>query len=304
MKHLLVPLDGSALAEAALPTAAGLAGKFGARLTLLHVLEAVPPETVHGQPHLAQPDEAQRYLEAVVRRPLLQGLVVDLHVHLHRAGDVPDSLMAHAHELGADLLALSTHGGRGLRDFLFGSIALRALQRGQTPLLLVSPTAEGGGPPFTCRRILVPLDGSAGHEPSLPMASCLAQACQASVALVVIVPTPGTLSGHQAATRTLLPLATRAVLDLAEREAAEYVQQISGRLASAGVQSAAYVGRGEPVASLVEAVEQVQADVVVMATHARGAIAGFWSGSLTPQLMQRMGRPMLLVHAEGEEPVR
>ena len=304
MKHLLVPLDGSALAEAALPTAAGLARRLGARLTLLHVLEALPPETVHGQPHLAQADEAERYLEGVAQRPLFGALVVDLHVHLHRAGDVPESLMAHAHELGADILVLSTHGGGGLRDLLFGSIALRALQRGQTPLLLVSPTADGGSPPFRCERILVPLDGSAGHEPSLPVASGLAQACGARVDLVMIVPTPGTLSGHQAATRALLPLATKAVLDLAEREAAEYVQQLSGRLASSGVASTAYVGRGEPVASLVEAAEQVAADLVVMATHARGAIAGFWSGSLTPQLMQRLGRPMLLVHAEGAEPVR
>jgi nucleotide-binding universal stress UspA family protein len=56
--------------------------------------------------------------------------------------------------------------------------------------------------------------------------------------------------------------------------------------------------------ALVEAAQAQQADLVVMATHARGALEGFWSGSLTPKLMQRMDRPMLLVRAEGHDEAR
>ena len=59
-KHLLVPLDGSPLAEAALPAAAYLAQKLGASVTLLHVIEQDAPQEIHGERHLTDPDEAQR----------------------------------------------------------------------------------------------------------------------------------------------------------------------------------------------------------------------------------------------------
>ena len=64
------------------------------------------------------------------------------------------------------------------------------------------------------------------------------------------------------------------------------------------------VGRGEALAALLETAKAVDADLVVMATHARGALDGFWSGSLTPKLMQRLDRPLLLVRAEGHDDTR
>ena len=64
LRHLLVPLDGSPLAEAVLPAVGALATRFRARVTLLHVLETAAPETIHGQPHLTDPARAQAYLDA------------------------------------------------------------------------------------------------------------------------------------------------------------------------------------------------------------------------------------------------
>jgi nucleotide-binding universal stress UspA family protein len=304
VRHVLVPLDGSSLAESALPAAAATAAAFEARITLFHVLEEWAPETVHGHPHLTDGEQAQAYLAAVARRPILRDRQVDMHVHQARTGNVADSIMAHADELGADLVVLSTHGQGGLKGLLVGSIALRALTRGRTPILLVNPTATGQAPPFVCRKILVPLDGTAAHEPSLPMASRLAHGWGAALHLVVVVPTTGTLSGHLAATGVLMPRATRAMLDMAEREAQAYVKGLSVGLGAQGLSSTWSVSRGEPVGALVDAAQTAQADLVVMATHARRALEGFWSGSLTPKLMQRMDRPMLLVRAEGHDEAR
>ncbi|HSB68537.1 MAG TPA: universal stress protein [Candidatus Methylomirabilis sp.] len=301
IRHILVPLDGSKLAESVLPTAAAMADGFGAQVTLLHIIEERAPETVHGQPHLTDADEAQAYLEEVAGRPVFRDRTVELHVHRSKEGDVADSLMAHARELGADLVVLSTHGQGGLRRSLFGSIALRGLQRGTTPILLVNPTAEGGAPAFVPRKILVPLDGTAAHEPALPIASRLAQAWHAALHLILVVPTAQTLTGPEAATRVFMPMAKRALLDLAESGGDEYLRQLAGRLIQEGVPTTSQVSRGEPAASVIEATDKVGADLVVMATHAKGAMDGFWSGSLTPKLMQRLGRPLLLVRAEGEE---
>ncbi len=304
LRHVLVPLDGSALAEWVLPAAAAMAKAFQARVTLFHVIEEDAPDTIHGQPHLREGDEAQAYLDAVARRPIFQALTVERHVHRPKTGDVGDSLVAHAAELGADLLVLATHGRGGVRGFLFGRIAQRALQRGTTPVLLISPVAGQAPPPFVCRSILVPLDGTSAHEPSVPVATKLATAFGAAVSLVMVVPTAGTLSGHEAATGSLMPSATRAVLDLAEREAAAYVQGMAGSLSADGIPAASYVGRGEPVASLVDAARAVNADLVVMASHAKGPLDAFWSGSLTPKVMEKVGRPLLLVRAAPETPSR
>jgi nucleotide-binding universal stress UspA family protein len=304
VRHVLVPLDGSALAEAALPAAAATAKAFDARVTLFHVLEEWAPDTVHGHPHLTGEAEARAYLEAVAQRPAFRDRVVEIHVHGIRTENVADSIMAHADELGADLVVLSTHGQGGLKGLLVGSIALRALGRGRTPILLVNPTPAGDAPAFACRKILVPLDGSETHEPALPVASRLARGWGAALHLVVVVPTAGTLSGHRAATGILMPLATRAMLEIAEQDAAAYVKGLESALSSEGLTATSSVSRGEPVAALLEAAKVIEADLVVMATHARGALEGFWSGSLTPKLMQRLDRPILLVRAEGHDEAR
>jgi nucleotide-binding universal stress UspA family protein len=297
LRHLLVPLDGSPLAEAVLPVATAMAARFQARVTLFHILEKGAPDTIHGQPHLTDGDAAQAYLEGMARRPGFTDLVVDVHVHRAQADDVAVSVVQHAEELGADLIVLATHGRGGLRRLLFGRVAQRALQRGATPVLLVTPTAEGPVPSFTCRSILVPLDGASDHEPSVSVAAEVAQGFQASVSLLAVVPTPATLSGSAAATASFLPLATREVLDLAERQAATYVERIADSLTAKRVGAAGYISRGDPARALIDAAQVLQADLVVMATHGKATTEAFWSGSLTPRIMETLERPLLLVHA-------
>jgi nucleotide-binding universal stress UspA family protein len=304
MRHVLVPLDGSSLAEAALPAAAATATVFDARVTLFHVMEEWAPQTVHGQRHLTDAAQAKAYLDSVAGRPIFSNRPVGVHVHTARTENVADSIMAHADELAADLVVLSTHGQGGLKGFFFGSIALRALGCGRTPLLMVNPTTAGEVPPFVCRRILVPLDGSATHETALPVAERLARGWKAALHLVMVVPTVGTLSGHKAAAGILMPLATRAMLEIAEQDAAGYVTGLGSALQTEGLAVTTSVDRGDPLTALLETAQTVGADLVVMATHARRAMEGFWSGSLTPKLMQRLGRPILLVRAEGHDEAR
>ena len=67
-KHILVPLDGSHLAEAALAPAARIAGTLGAPVTLIHIIEQEAPREVHKDRHLTQADEAQAYLREVAAR--------------------------------------------------------------------------------------------------------------------------------------------------------------------------------------------------------------------------------------------
>jgi nucleotide-binding universal stress UspA family protein len=301
IRQVLVPLDGSRLAEAVLPVAAAVAKAFGAQVRLFHVVEHKAPATVHGEQHLTDADQAEAYLAEVARRPVLAGQPVDAHVHRPEAGNVAESVADHAVEFNADVVALSTHGSRGLRDVLFGTIAMQTLKRGDTPILLVPPAGAGAARAFQPHHVLVPLDGSPGHEQALPFAEALARAWKGEVHLEVVVPTANTLSGHQAATKVLLPSATRHVLDLAEQGAEEYVEALAARLKAEGLSVGAHVSRGDPAVCLIQAASDTRADLVVLATHARGVLNAFWSGSLTPKVVAKLDRPMLLVRAAGEE---
>ncbi|HEY7677605.1 MAG TPA: universal stress protein [Candidatus Methylomirabilis sp.] len=300
-RHLLVPLDGSGLAEAVLPPAAALAERLGASLTLLHVMERDAPATIHGERHLTDEGDAERYLAEVQRRLALGDRPVARHVHEAKEGDVALAIVQHAAELRVDLIVLCTHGRGGLRELVVGSIAQRVLQRGAAPIFLVHP-AGGAPPPFACRTILVPLDGTAAHEPALNAALELARAFQARLHLVIVVPTPGTLSGGTAAAGTMMPLATNALLDLATEGAAEYMRRQVERLRAGGLEASAEVRRGEPAANLVEAAERAGADVIVMASHGRAGLEAFWEGSVSAKVVARFGRPVLLVRASDTPP--
>ena len=214
LSHLLVPLDGSRLAEAVLPTAEALASHFQARVTLLHILEERAPATVHGERHLIDAAEAATYLEGVAARLQSAGPPVELHVHDAPEGDLVSSLIEHADEYSPDLVILCTHGWGGLRGLLFGSIAQQVLERGTRPVLLVHPTREGDAPSFNPRQILVPLDRQHAHEEALEVAAEMARSFGAGLRLVLRVPTLETLSGERAATGVLLPATTRALLEI------------------------------------------------------------------------------------------
>jgi len=292
--HILVPLDGSALAEAALPAAAFLAGKSNASVTLMHTIERRAPGEVHGDRHLTQASEASSYLDAVAARSF-PDIRVNRHVHTEAVGAVAPSIVAHAEELEADLIVLCSHGGSGLRGLLFGRIAQQVIAQGTTPVLMVQPTDDGSPPAFACNRIMVTLDGDTNHEQGLPIAENLALRCGAELFLVSVVPTLDTLSGERASTGKLLPGAMSAVLDLAEAGLREQLAKHLLRQGEAGIRASAVVQRGDPIDVLVAVAKERLVDVIVMGTHGKTGLDAFWSGSITSQVSYRTTTPVLLV---------
>jgi nucleotide-binding universal stress UspA family protein len=294
-KHLLVPLDGSRLAETALPAAAYLAQTLPATVTLIHVIEHNAPQAVHSEPHLTRPSDAQAYLDEVARRAFPAPVTVVRHVHANEVRDVARSLADHAAELKLDLIVMCAHGRSGPRDWLFGSIAQQVIARGAAPVLLIRPTETGTAPPFACRLILVPLDGNPAHEQGLQLAAGLAQACAGALHLVMVIPTLGTLSGEQAAAAKLLPQAAKAMLDLNQQQAEDYLHRHAAPLRDSGLTVTTEVARGDPVPSLMQATQRVGADLIVLGTHGKTGLDAFWSGSVAPKVSGRSTVPLLLV---------
>lgn len=306
LKHLLIPLDGSRLAECVLPLGASLAAHLHARLTLLYVMERAAPATVHGDRHLTQAAEAGRYLEEIVARLRAGGVEVGSHVHPNEEGDVAKSIVDHAADFDADLVVLATHGAGGARRVLFGSVAQQVLHRGVKAVLLVRPPEETGdaAAPSNLERFFVPLDGEPPAEVALPIACALAGAYGGELFLLQMVPTLATIPGERASTARLTPTATAASLDLEEGKAGEYIRGLASRLRARGLRVSAKVGRGEPAQGLLDSAAQVGADIIVMTTHGRAGLDAVFSGSVASRLVARFARPILLVRAprDGEAP--
>jgi nucleotide-binding universal stress UspA family protein len=291
-RHLLVPLDGSPPAEAALPLAVGLARRLGASVTLLHVIERGAPAAVHGERHLSDPGEAGRYLEGLARG---EGAAprVACHVHTDLEADVAGSIARRAEELEADLIVMCTHGRRQLRHRLFGSVAQGVLGRGRIPVLLAPPGR--GRETWVCRRVLAPVDARPEHGHSLPVALAFARACGAAVHVLWVVPTLGTLSGEHAATGHLLPGTTAALLELEEEQAGRWVRAETERAGAEGIPVTLEVARGDPAETILEAATRADADLLVVGTHARPGMDAFLAGSVAPRVAGRAMWPLLLV---------
>jgi nucleotide-binding universal stress UspA family protein len=291
-KRILVPLDGSRLAEAVLPSAFAVAERCGSTVMLLHVLEHNAPDTVHGEPHLSDITSAHRYLAEVAERYQESSVPTESHVHENLEHNVARSIAEHAAELAVDLIALATHGSGGLRGFLFGSIAQQALRQTSVPVLLVRPESSGTQHD-SFQRILVPLDGTPQAQFALPVAVMLATAAHAALHLVRVVPTVGTISSSSGAA-TFSPSATAALLDIEGEEAEGALSDLRSEIPSE-VQVTQEVRRGDVVDELLEGVERAGSDLIVMSTHGRAGLDGLWTGSVASRLIGRLSRPVILV---------
>jgi nucleotide-binding universal stress UspA family protein len=292
---LLVPLDGSYLAEAVLPLVERFATVFGAKVMLLHVLERGAPKAVHGARHLCEPEEATTYLEGIADRLRAAGVSAEYHTHEVREGDVARSVVSHAGEEPTDLIVLCTHGSGRVRELLFGSIAQQVVHRGSTPVLLVRPALDGSAPPFEPHRVLVPLDGTAAAEAALDPAGELARTFGASLHLVMVVATQETIRGDRIPAATLLPSATRAALDLERQGAAGYLDGLAARLRAADLSVTTEVRRGDTASALADEAAEPGVGLVVLATHGRAGVQAIWSGSVAAQLLARTRAPVLLL---------
>jgi nucleotide-binding universal stress UspA family protein len=145
-KRILVPLDGSEVAETILPFAVQVAGPLDAEVVLFRVIEPISPVEVVASAGVVAPDtftlrdmDAKRYLSDVERRLSKKGLRVRTRVAL--GGPPAEAILAAVQAINADLIAMTTHGRSGLGRALFGSVAESVLRASAVPVLLVRTPA-------------------------------------------------------------------------------------------------------------------------------------------------------------------
>ena len=308
MSHtILVPLDGSALAERALPYAEALARPQGGRLVLVRAVPYLArPATDEHYPTLvaaraAAAAEARAYLEALATRLGERGLGASVAVPLEAEAD---GILAEAQRQGADCIAMATHGRGGLGRWVYGSVAEEVLARTRLPILLIRAWLPQGGANrlVTHPRVLVPLDGSAAAEGVLPLAAKLAADLGGSLLLLRAVARPDLQFAPDALLGPLLreELAT-------ERAAAEgYLHEVAARLApgpmdapgASPVEAIVRVGRPglDTAAAVIETVgQECGAALVVLTSHRRTGLDRLLLGSVADATLRHGTLPVILV---------
>lgn len=294
LKTLLVPLDGSALAERAVPFAARLSRETGARLVLvraapeagLWLLELADlAEQEAAPPQLTERERAEAELAEVAGRLQAEGLQVETRVI---EDDAVHAIQQVAGEIAADLIVMSTHGRSGLGRWIYGSVADRIMRRAEVPVLLVPAGSEGRWEAGQPCRVLVALDGSDLAREALGPASELARALSAELLLVRVVAPP---SYVYPSAYPYLDQQLQAELAEAER----YLEGVATELRAQGLAVARCVAVGSPASTIVGVAREQRADLIAMATHSRGGLARLVMGSVATGTVQRAEVPVLLV---------
>jgi nucleotide-binding universal stress UspA family protein len=290
-RTILVPLDGSSFAEAALPIAARLARDNAASLHLALSHQPTPALVGMGVGELVAAsidlDEDQRnrergYLVGVAAGLVLEGAGSATYREL--AGPAGPAICEEATRIGADLVIMATHG-RGTAGRLWhGSVADYVVRHLTVPVLLVHSEREGRRlADLAALGILVALDLSPGAEAILEPVETLARLLEAPVTLMHVMVGPVYQVGKRAALEGRL-------------------EKIAAPLRQRGLDVSTTVTTGVNVPwAIREALEDSRFGLVAMTTHGAGGLRRMWAGSVATKVVEAAVKPVLILRPSREE---
>jgi nucleotide-binding universal stress UspA family protein len=269
---MLIPLDGSPLADQALPYAERLATAAHSQLVVLRAVRDTD-EQAKARTGLHEHVGRVRHLEPV---PLLEAEV----------GNPADVIVAQARQQGAGLIVMGTHGRSGLGRWIYGSVADNVLRHTSVPVLLVPPHAATW-PADRPLRLLLALNGTDLAAAALAPARQLAHMLEASIILVGAARVPSRLASGQVYTH---PEDEPTVQSL---EAS--LNDAAARLRTTAGDVEVRIEIDDPVRAITRVAREEGADLIAMATHGRAGMARFVLGSVATGVVRHATTAVLLV---------
>ncbi len=299
IRSILVPLDGSSVAEQALPVAVSIAERARCKIKLVLVhqpLLGVEPGPAYTKMELAMEKANRDYLRSVVVRyrdrlgRALSSAVIE--------GPVAATLARYSRELSSDLLVMTTHGRSGIRRAWLGSVADGLIRTSDVPILVVRAHDHDQTPSLNMSEILVPLDGSPLAEAVLEPVAAIARLWDAEICLVQVV-SPVILTSDP-----VLPFPndySDQMMQMRREEAQDYVRDVAERLREAGVRASGVAVIGGGVAeTLLDLGRPERVGLMATATHGRGGVRRLVLGSVADKLVRAAQVPVLVVRPRGK----
>ena len=298
-EQILVPLDGSSFAEAALPLALSVCRKTGAGLHLVVVLEPVTSFAYEGW-EAAAVEWSRSYLDDVVQR--LGGQTgVEFSSEVVE-GHTVERLQEECERREIDLVVMATHGRGALSKLWLGSVADGFVRQADRPVALVRPDEDAAALSsfdYDFRTLLVPLDGSELSEKAMDHAIEFGELFDAAYHLTRVVPYPIDMASPY------LPHTARMnqeVVEQAREGAAEYLEAHAERLRLRGLSVTTSVAvDAQPGRGVLAEVDAVGPDVIAMATHGRSGLSRILLGSTADKVLRGSHVPLLLFRPRPEQ---
>ena len=298
-KKVVVPLDGSLLAEQALSFLPRFVSPLQTHIDLVCVVQPwvyalgmseATPVSVINDLH----ENWQAYLHQ--QEIFLQGLGYTVQSHVLE-GDIAAEILALAANKNADLIVMSTHGRSGFRRLALGSVAERVLHNATIPLLLVR---EGAALHTTnpIEHLLVPLDGSSFAERSIPLAVELSTQTGATLTMLRVV------QDLDAQNKQIIFKSEEAAEEAVNQWkllATRYLDELAKGIKAEGVKVSSMVLSGDPENLIGTIAETLPADLIVMSTHGRSGVSRWVYGSVANKVLRTASCPVLLVRNEVDE---
>jgi nucleotide-binding universal stress UspA family protein len=303
INHILVPLDGSTLAECVLPHVIALAPVTHARVTLVHVME--PLQSERSSPavdpvewHL-QKQNSEKYLEQIAGQLKAAGILGVEQVVLE--GSPANSIVDFARSDNVDLIVLSTHGQSGLSGWNVSSVVQKILLRSYRSILLVRAylASSAGTTKVRYKRLFVGMDGSPRSEFVIPFAVSLAQVHNSHLILETVVEKPQTINRMPPSGQDTEML--NKFLEKNQQAAARYLDHLVTQFSLKDLDITAHVSVGDNVIPVLhDLVEEAQVDLVLLAAHGYSGERRWPYGSVTTSFIA-YGNTSLMILQDLQE---
>lgn len=295
-KKILLPLDGSKLAEASVGYAVWLAAKSGAELQLMHVYRG---GSTSKSPYL------ERVIASILRRELVAGAQVPIKAVVSR-GDPASEILRYTEDNGIDLIAMSTHGHTGLKRWVIGSVADKVIRNSNRPVrLLKSHTGSASGETGYGNRVLALIDGSDYSEQVIPHAAYHARLGGGELILMSVCEPPELVPS---ASYHIIPHdypPTRPVQweKYVEQETAQrkqacglYLSKLAERNRENGIRTQVNSPFGKPEDEIIKYLEENPVSFIAMTTRGRSGVSRWIFGSVAEKVLLASSQPVLLIN--------
>jgi nucleotide-binding universal stress UspA family protein len=303
-KRVLVPLDGSELAEVVFDYVEELAGRLELDIILLHV--SGPREHDLLPMHRAYIERAAEIVERKSieiqekTRAKPGGRKLEVRGEL-AIGHAAEEILRYADENNVDIILIATHGRSGVKRWAIGSVADKVLRASNVPVWLVRAgiLEEIVRDKWPKRTMLVPLDGSKLAESVLPHVEALAKQCGDELCDVVLlrVCEPPVISTDYPEAIMELSWEEHVEQEKAwhKRAGERYLAEVGKRFSDAGLRVRSEVLLGRPIDEIIEYANKNPINLIILATHGRTGVVRWAYGQVTDKVLQRSTSPIFLV---------
>ncbi len=296
VNRILIARDFSDISDQALRHAVDLAQRFGATLHLLYA------EVLHKDPFGAETAGSGEALDAQIRERLAQDADktalaerypgLDIVVDVRRDVAAAPAILQYAQDEDIDLIVMGTHGRRGVRRLLLGSVAEEVIRRADRPVLTVREDGEEG---LAMERLLVPIDFSKHAREALRHAVELAHLYDARLDLLHVVEEnlhPAFYVGGVQSIYDVQP-------DIDEKSMQRMQEMLDELTGTTRGAAELHVEAGRAARQITQCADRMGSDLVVMSTHGLTGLEHFMMGSVAEKVVRHVSAPVLTVKAFG-----